>query len=127
MEKLTSILLEAIGQSASAPTLQEMIEAGFKRIHAATPPHQWRELDPKETAAEYFSRYISPVPFDLRATTTDVKAAQPEFYNALSSHCANIKRGRIKPGEDEVSRAQHISELLPTGVPRWPKKGPSPK
>jgi hypothetical protein len=94
------------------------IEAELISELGPAPIPRWREQDHFETAAQFFDRVISPIPFALRPTTTQLKVEQPKFLNALSAHCSNIKRGKQKPGVSEAYTAHFVSELLPIGQPK---------
>lgn len=81
----------------------------------------WRSVDDKETAAQYFERVIAPIQFAVRPTMKDLAAAQPALFRSLTNLCADQKRfDRV--GFGEAGQAKAVSELLPVGAPRPPRR-----
>ena len=106
-----------------AALLQQFTNIGASSAGAGwAPAEKWREVNVDETAAQYFERMIAPLPFEARPSTTQLSEMQPDLYRSLRNLCADQKRFN-RTGIGEIGKARALSEVLPIGAPKPPRRG----
>jgi len=114
----------AAGADAECKVMfQQFAEIGeLTQTASWVPSEKWREINADETAAQYFERMIAPLPFEVRPSTTQLSDMQPDLYRSLRNLCADQKRFN-RTGVGEIGKARALSEVLPIGPPKPPRRG----